>query len=241
MNKWMALGLAAVAGVAMADDTARVLSCTPVVQQVPVARQVCTTQPVAVAPQRTGAGALMGALAGGAMGNAVGGGSGRAAATLIGVLGGAMIGDQIEGGGAAQIQNVQQCSTQTMYEERVVAWNVVYEYGGQQHSVQMERDPGPTLELRIAPVGAMPATGNAPDHAVAGYAGATYATAGEAPPAYGQPAYVQPAYATPVVVHTPPVVAAYPPASYFPPINLSLNLGYTAVRGGYRGHHGYWR
>ncbi|MBI5908031.1 MAG: glycine zipper 2TM domain-containing protein, partial [Burkholderiales bacterium] len=70
---------------------------TPVVQQVSVPRQVCTTQPMITEAPRSGAGAVMGALAGGAMGNAIGDGGGRALATMIGLVGGAMLGNNIEG------------------------------------------------------------------------------------------------------------------------------------------------
>ncbi len=224
--------LLASTGLALADPTGRVLSSTPVVQQVPVTQQICSAQPVAVAQPRTGAGAAIGALAGGALGNAVGGGAGRAAATLIGVIGGAVLGDQIEGNGAAQVQNVQQCSNQTTYENRAVAWNVVYEYAGQQYTVQMAEDPGPTVRLQVTPVAAAPVQTGSP--------------AGQA--VYAQPAntstpyYVQQAY-TPAVVYTQPVVVApsyypgYYSAPYYAPVGVSLNLGYS--HGGYRGHGGY--
>ena len=81
--KHTALSLAALAALglytssAQADEMGRVISSTPVIQQVAVPRQVCTNQPVAVPQQKSGAGAVMGALAGGAMGNAVGDGGGR--------------------------------------------------------------------------------------------------------------------------------------------------------------------
>ena len=133
------------------QETARVISSTPVIQQVAVPRHVCTTQQVAVPQQKSGAGAAMGAIAGGAMGNAIGDGGGRAVATIIGVIGGAILGDKIEGAPATQTQNVQQCSTQNFFENRTVAYNVVYEFAGKQYSVQMPNDPGPTLRLQITP------------------------------------------------------------------------------------------
>jgi uncharacterized protein YcfJ len=95
----------------------------------------------------------MGAIAGGAVGNAVGGGSGKTAATILGIVGGAMIGDNVEGSSPAQVQDVQRCTTQTFYENRTVAYNVVYEYAGKQYSVQMANDPGPTIQLQISPMG----------------------------------------------------------------------------------------
>jgi uncharacterized protein YcfJ len=135
-----------------AQETGTVISSTPVIQQVAVPRQVCTTEQVAVQPSKSGAGALMGGIAGGAMGNAVGGGSGRTAATLVGIVGGAILGDKIEGAPAAQTQSVQHCSMQNFYESRTVGYHVVYQYAGKQYSVQMPHDPGQTIRLQITPM-----------------------------------------------------------------------------------------
>jgi uncharacterized protein YcfJ len=145
---------ALVSGLCLAQEVGRVISSTPINQQVGVPRQVCSTEQVAVQPPKSGAGAVIGAIAGGAMGNAVGGGGGKAAATMIGIMGGAMIGDRVEGAPLAHYQNLQRCTTQTFYENRTVAYNVVYEYAGKQFSVQMPRDPGPTVTLQISPVDA---------------------------------------------------------------------------------------
>ena len=143
-------------GLSQAQEVGRVISSTPIIQQVGQPRQVCTTEQVAVQQPKSGAGALFGAIAGGAIGHAVGGGAGNAAATAIGAFGGAIVGDNIEGQSAAQLQNVQRCSTQTFFENRTVAYNVVYEYAGKQYAVQMPSDPGPTVQLQISPVGANP-------------------------------------------------------------------------------------
>jgi uncharacterized protein YcfJ len=148
-----AAGFAAVPASAM-DILARVISSTPVVQQVAVPRQVCSNQPVITQSPNSGAGALMGALAGGAAGNAIGNGGGRAVATVIGLVGGAMIGDRIEGSNN-QVQNMQQCTTQTYYENRPSHFNVVYEYQGTQYNTQMANDPGQYVRLQVSPVGAM--------------------------------------------------------------------------------------
>ena len=91
--------LAATATLASAQEQARVLSATPIVQQVAIPRQVCTNETVYTGQRTTGGGAVLGAIAGGAAGNAVGKGSGRAAATAIGVIGGAVLGNHIEGQG----------------------------------------------------------------------------------------------------------------------------------------------
>ena len=208
----MALGGACLAQ-AQPQDVGRVLSSTPIQQQVAVPRQVCSNQQVAVQPQKSGAGAAMGAIAGGAMGNAIGHGSGQAAATVIGLIGGAIVGNRIEGNPEPQVHTVQTCSTQNFYESRTVAYNVVYEFAGRQYSVQMPNDPGPTIQLSVAPVGANPQQEVAP----------TYAAA-------PQPVYSQ----APVVVMQQPVYPMYYTRPYYPPISLHFGYGY-----GWGGRH--WR
>jgi uncharacterized protein YcfJ len=148
-------GVLALAGASAAqaqDERGRVLSVTPVVEQITTPRQVCQDQVVSVPGRKSGAGALIGGIAGGAMGNAVGDGNGRAVATLIGLVGGAIVGDRIEGGGHARTQTVQQCHTQNEVENRTVAYNVVYEYAGREYRTQMERDPGRYVKLNVQPV-----------------------------------------------------------------------------------------
>jgi len=154
MKKLFLLSAAMVAsGVGLAQDFGRVISATPILQQVGVPRQVCSMEQETVHTSKSGAGAVLGAIAGGAMGNAVGGGSGKTAATMIGILGGAMVGDHVEGAPMAQTQNVQRCTTQTFFENRTVAYRVVYEYAGKQYTAQMPNDPGPNIRLQITPVG----------------------------------------------------------------------------------------
>jgi uncharacterized protein YcfJ len=150
------LGLS-VSGLAQAqEEQGRVISSTPVIQQVAVPRQVCTDQEVLVQEPKSGGGALLGAIAGGAAGNAIGNGGGRTAATVIGLIGGAMLGDRIEGQPQARTELVRNCGTQTQYENRTVAYDVVYEYAGRQYRTQMPQDPGRFVRLSVTPVDAMP-------------------------------------------------------------------------------------
>ncbi|MFT3857960.1 MAG: hypothetical protein QM742_10845 [Aquabacterium sp.] len=129
---------------------ARVISATPVIGQVSVPRETCYDESRHVPPRSSGAGAVMGAIAGGAMGNAVGKGSGNALATGLGIFGGAILGDKIENDGRpGSSRMVRRCEQQSGYENRVVAYNVVYEYGGQRYTTQMSREPGRTLPLRV--------------------------------------------------------------------------------------------
>lgn len=206
-----------------ADILARVISSTPVVQQVAVPRQVCNNQPVITQSPNSGAGALMGALAGGAAGNAIGNGGGRAVATVIGLVGGAMVGDRIEGS-SQQVQNVQQCSTQTYYENRPSHYNVVYEYQGTQYTTQMATDPGLYVRLQVTPVGAISSAPQAYAPAQQPYA---------QPIQVQQEVYVQQPVAYPAYYSRPYYGPAYY-APYYPPVGVSLNFGYS------RGYH-HWR
>ena len=237
VHKLMILSTALAAGdLCFAQDVGRVLSSTPVLQQVAIPRQVCANQQVAVQPEKSGAGAVMGAIAGGAMGNAVGGGAGRAAATVIGVIGGAMVGDRIEGSPPVQMQNVQRCNTQTFYENQTVGYNVVYEFGGRQYSVQMPNDPGPSIALQVSPIGASPQAANNPGYSAPVAAAPVYAQ--PAQPVYTQPVYAQPVYnQPPTVVISQPAYPIFYTRSYYPPVQL--NFGYRW--GGYPGyyHHGH--
>jgi uncharacterized protein YcfJ len=215
----IAAGLAATA--AQAQEVGRVISSTPVIQQVAVPRQVCSQQQVAVQQPTTGAGAAMGAIAGGALGSQIGSGSGRGVATVVGLLGGAILGNNIESPNT-QVQNLQQCTTQTYYENRAVSYNVVYEYAGKQYQVNLPNDPGPTVQLQVTPVNAAPPAASVP------------------PPAITQPAPLVMAPAPVQTVVTVPPTVVYPAAYYaprpyyYPPVSLSF---------GYVHHHGrrHWR
>lgn len=238
--------LSAWGSVAAAQEVGRVISSSPVIQQVAVARQICNNQPMAVQQPNSGGGAAIGMIAGGLLGNTIGHGTGRAAATLIGALGGAAVGNNIEGSGN-YVQNVPQCSTQTTYENRTVAYNVVYEYGGKEFSVQMPYDPGSTIRLQVTPMAS-----NAPSPADGNYANSPNAAppgtamgviVGQQPvatmPAYpaAYPAYpAYPAYSAPYPAYYPNAYPAYPayynPRPYFyPPIGLSLGFNWSG------GHH----
>lgn len=247
MNKTTSITAAAVLATfgvsAQAQEvTGRVISATPVVQQVQVPRQVCNNQPLVVQQPRTGAGAVIGAIAGAALGNTIGHGSGRAVATGIGLIGGAAVGDRLEGGGPGYVQNFEQCATQTSYENRTVGYNVTYEYGGSQYTVQMPNDPGPTVRLQVSPVGAAAPLMDQP-----------YASGGVSAPA-GTPV-IRGMVASSGVVVGPGVYPAYYPAyapayaptyyapAYYPPVGISLGFGFSSGwGGGHRHHHrGHWR
>jgi uncharacterized protein YcfJ len=210
-----------------ADILARVITSTPVVQQVAVPRRVCNSQQVTTETPKSGGGALLGAVAGGAVGNAIGNGNGRALATVIGIVGGAIVGDRVEGS-SNQAQNIQQCSTQTFYENRPSHFNVVYEYLGTQYNVQMAQDPGPYVRLQVTPVGAMPPPQSG------------FPAQPVQPQSYYQQLPTQPVYIAPVVLESYPTHYARPHhprhmhQSYYYPAAATINFGYG------RGY-GHWR
>jgi uncharacterized protein YcfJ len=205
--------LLALCSLAQAQEVGQVISRTPVYQQVLVPRQTCSATPVTVQPSTSGAGALMGAIAGGAVGNTIGRGDGRVLATMAGVIGGAIMGDKIESPGAPQTQTQTTCTTQNIYENRLMGYNVVYEFAGKQYTVQSPQDPGPTIQLQITPVGA-PRSDAGPELLPPVVAANTVTTV----------------VAPPRVVYTPA------PVYYNPwPVTTSINMGW-----GWGGHR-HWR
>jgi len=228
---------------AHAQEVGRVISSTPVIQQVAVPRQVCSQQPVAVQQPSSGGGAVVGAIVGGLLGNTIGHGTGRLAATGVGMVAGAAVGDNVEGRGQYQTQLATQCTTQTWYENRTTAYNVTYEYAGKQFNVQMPYDPGATIPLQIQPMAANP---SAPANPGAPMDSGAQRPVSQAPQAiilaeqpsgvYPPPAYY-PAYpAYPSYPAAYPVYPGYQPRPIFAPIGISLGLGYV--------HHGgrrHWR
>lgn len=227
-----ALGL--VAAGAGAQEIGRVLSSTPVIQQVAVPRTYCSQPTYVAPPQTSGAGGLMGAIAGGALGSTIGHGSGTAAAVVLGTIGGAILGNNIEAGGARP-QATQVCSSETTYENRTVGYNVTYEYAGRQFTAQLPYDPGPTIQLQVSPVSSAPA--GVPQQAVAEGI-VTAPPVGVAPPVASAPPVVvqapQPivyqSYQTYPAYPAYPVYAPYP--VYRPYFPIGISLGYT-----YHRHH----
>ena len=198
---------------AQAQEVGNVISRTPVYQQVAVPRQVCTQTQVSVPGQTSGAGALMGAVAGGAIGNSMGKGEGRALATMIGVIGGAIAGDKVESPQAAQTQTQQTCTTQQVYENRLIGYNVVYEFAGKQYTVQLPKDPGPTIKLQITPISAAPMDTPGPEATVMADTSNNSVVTSQIYTAAPQAVYVTTQYYRPFL-NTP-----YP---VFPHINLDI-------------------
>lgn len=245
-----AASLAAVFGLAAnasAAEYARVVSSTPVSSSVAVPRQECAEVQQIVQQQPSGAGALIGAIAGGVLGNQFGHGFGRAAATGVGVVAGSAIGNNVEAGAnPPQAVPVQRCRTVSSYQNRVVGYDVVYEYNGQRYATRLPDDPGSRLAIDIRPANAPLDRAGPPS----GYAAV--------PPAYADaPEYVQspPAYVESAPAYYAPAPVYYGSPSYYAPNYIApvigLGIGYwigsswhrgyrDGYRGGYRGGYRHW-
>ena len=139
------------------DDSARVISVTPQVEQINQPRQECRTEYVNVQrPQQRGiGGSVVGGLAGGILGNQVGNGNGRTAATAAGAIVGAIVGDRLEnnnnGAGAmVEQQPVQRCYMVDNWQTRNNGYSVTYEYHGHTYTSLMPYDPGQRMRVRVS-------------------------------------------------------------------------------------------
>jgi uncharacterized protein YcfJ len=191
---------------AQAQEVGQVISRTQVYQQVAVPRQTCTQSPALVPAQNSGGGAIIGAIAGGLIGSQLGGRDSKGLTAMAGVIGGAILGDKAESQGNTT-QPTTTCTTQTVYENRLVGYNVVYEYAGKQYNVQLPQDPGTTIQLQVTPVGS---------------------PRSEAPVTTYQA--TAPSSAEPVRVITESRVVYVPTPVYrqYPPSHTSIHLGWSA-------------
>ena len=167
MKKLLLLTAAlASSGLSLAQELAQVISSTPLLQQVAVPRQVCSTEQ----PPNAG----------------------------------------------TEATNQQNCTIQNFYEQRAVAYNVIYIASGKQYTVQLPYDPGPSLQVQVSPQ-----VTQAPMYPNPG-------TVTYTPTQYGQAVYVVPSQT---------VYPGYYEPNYFLPFAVGLGFG---LLGGFHGH-GYRR
>ena len=220
MKTWFISTIATCAvGAGWAQDVGRVISSTAIIQQVAVPRRVCNIEQISYQQPNTGAGAILGAIAGAAIGNSLGGrGADRAAATAIGMIGGAVVGDRVEGPGGDRVQSVERCTVQNFVENRTSGYQVLYEYGGRQYSVQMSQDPGSTIPVQVAPTSGV----------------YSQAPAGNTVISSSGQVYTQPS----VAYVTVPAPSVYYPVATFRPLFAPT----VVIPGGYQHHERrFWR
>ncbi len=212
---------------AHAQEFGRVLSATPVIGQIAIPQQFCQQGSVVVPGQNSGGGAVVGAITGAVIGSALGHGGGRAAGAVVGMVGGALIGDRLDAPTADQLQPVQTCTTHTTYENRVLHYDVVYEYAGRHYAAQMANDPGPTVQIQVTPVAAM---APAPVAVAAPMMVAPTISTIESSVEYYS--YAAPIVVAPVVIGLPPIGWGYPRHHYrhFAPQTYPARQGYGPPR-----------
>ncbi|CAN7314792.1 hypothetical protein LJR084_001783 [Variovorax sp. LjRoot84] len=139
-------------------------------------------------------------------------------------------------------------------------YNVTYEYGGRHYTTVTDTRPGASIPIEVggygvattSPVAPQPQLAPSPVDSgqpdwnnVVPEPGVVVSGGGAPAPVYSQPVpvYAQPApvYYAPAPVYVAP--AYYPQPYIYPPVGISLNLGYSrGWGGGYRGgYHGRWR
>ena len=150
------------ASVGPAYEYARVVDVQPITRQVRVQtpQRECYIEEYEE-PRRASASVagnvILGGLIGGVLGSQIGSGDGRKAATAAGALIGSAIGHQsgqrrrAEQMSDARVRTVERCDTRyvTNYEERIEAYDVAYEYGGQRYNTRMPYDPGERIRIRV--------------------------------------------------------------------------------------------
>lgn len=107
-------------------------------------------------PNRGIAGAAIGGTAGALLGSRLGGGNGNKAAIALGAVLGAAVGDNVQNGQQAnqpaqpemETRMQQVCEQQTSTIQQ--GYDVAYEFGGNQRTTWMSRDPGRYVTLDVS-------------------------------------------------------------------------------------------
>jgi uncharacterized protein YcfJ len=168
-TKPLVTGLIAVLGLAMAPawaghdhrfpDRARVVSSTPVYEQVNEPRRECWTEEVRyeerVYRKDNDAGpAVLGAIVGGLVGSTIGKGDGKVAAAAVGAATGAVIGDRWNDHDAyytaTRSRPVEHCRMVDNFRQVVVGYDVVYRYQGKEFITRLPHEPGKWLDVNVS-------------------------------------------------------------------------------------------
>ncbi len=140
------------------QDTAWVVSSSPVYESVNTPQRDCWTEQTGYeetrSRDRSYGGAVLGGIVGGLLGNTVGKGSGRSVATAVGAATGAIAGDNIdndghESRGPARPRYEQRCRTVDNWSRQLTGYNVIYRYQNHEYSTFMPYDPGRTVRVNV--------------------------------------------------------------------------------------------
>lgn len=156
-------------------DVARVLAATPLYERVSEPRRECRTEVMeerrAARPdgyrtagnEGSGAGTVLGAIIGGVIGHQFGNSSGgRDRGTAAGTIVGGLVGNSVERDTASTLspgeklverapvtREVERCRDVPETRERLVGYDVRYEYQGREFRTRMPYDPGPQMPVNV--------------------------------------------------------------------------------------------
>ena len=160
----LGLCLLVVSGTALAQssyESVAVISAQPVYQltRIETPQERCVEERVVIErrnQQASGTPIIVSTIIGGALGNAVGNNksSRRVGAVLGAVLGNSVgrdIARQSQSSDTRKYQTVERCETVFVSheEERLLGYDVIYQFNGQQYSVRTEQDPGSQMKVRV--------------------------------------------------------------------------------------------
>ena len=137
---------------------APVVEAEPVWQsiRIPVTQDVCWDETVqrVVPARRSAAPSILGAIVGGVIGHQFGGGSGQDIMTAAGaVLGASVAAEQQQRRNPDRYYTgtERRCETRTEYrqEDRIIAWDVTYEFNGELYRTRMNQAPGDRIRLQL--------------------------------------------------------------------------------------------
>ncbi len=138
------------------SDSARVLSSTPVYDEINEPRRECWTERTGYSREyrdRSYGGAILGSIVGGVVGHQFGKGRGNDAATAAGAVIGAITGDNIDNDNRVVSRRPieeERCRTVDNWNRRIIGYDVVYRYHGNEYTTFLPYEPGPTLRLNVS-------------------------------------------------------------------------------------------
>ena len=177
-------------------DVARVISAAPIYDRVAAPQRECRTEQVTAYEERRsvrepepresggiGPGTVIGAIVGGVIGHQFGGSSaGRDHGTAAGAIVGGLVGNQVDrdsGDGyrtasrdvtverVPVTREVQRCDEVAQTRERLVGYDVRYEYNGHEFRTRLPYDPGNEIPVNVEvrpPAANLPIAPRAPSY-----------------------------------------------------------------------------